>query len=47
MISELLPYLAEAPVQMAAPCLAIFLAVLGATLLGQALAEPPTLPEEM
>jgi ABC-type dipeptide/oligopeptide/nickel transport system permease subunit len=47
MISELLPYLAEAPVQMAAPCLAIFLAVLGATLLGQALAEPPTMPEEM
>lgn len=47
MISELLPYLAEAPVQMAAPCLAIFLAVLGATLVGQALAEPPTMPEEM
>lgn len=47
MISELLPYLAEAPVQMTAPCLAIFLAVLGATLLGQALAEPPALPEEM
>lgn len=47
MISELLPYLAEATVQMAAPCLAIFLAVLGATLLGQALAEPPALPEEM
>lgn len=47
MISELLPYLAEAPVQMAAPCLAIFLTVLGATLLGQALAEPPALPEEM
>ena len=47
MISELLPYLAEAPVQMAAPCLAIFLAVLSATLLGQALAEPPASPEEM
>jgi peptide/nickel transport system permease protein len=47
MISELLPYLAEAPMQMAAPCLAIFLAVLGATLLGQALAEPPALPEAM
>ncbi len=46
MISELLPYLAEAPVQTAAPCLAIFLAVLGATLLGQALAEPPATPEE-
>ncbi len=47
MISELLPYLAEAPVQMAAPCLAIFLAVLGATLLGQALAETPAMPEDM
>lgn len=47
MISELLPYLAEAPVQMAASCLAIFLAVLGATLLGQALAETPAMPEEM
>jgi peptide/nickel transport system permease protein len=47
MISELLPYLAEAPVQMAAPCLAIFLAVLGATMLGQALAETPALPEDM
>lgn len=43
MISELLPYLAEAPVQIAAPCLAIFVAVLGATLFGQALAE--TLPD--
>jgi ABC-type dipeptide/oligopeptide/nickel transport system permease subunit len=40
MISELLPYMAEAPVQIAAPCLAIFLSVLAATLLGQALAEP-------
>lgn len=47
MISELLPYLAEAPVQMAAPCLAIFIAVLGATLLGQALAEQPAMTEEM
>ncbi len=47
MISELLPYLAEAPVQMAAPCLAIFLAVLGATLLGQTLAETPAMPEDM
>jgi len=47
MISELLPYLAEAPVQMAAPCLAIFLAVLGATLLGQALAEAPAIREDM
>jgi peptide/nickel transport system permease protein len=41
MISELLPYMAEAPVQMAAPCLAIFVSVLGATLLGQALSESP------
>ena len=38
MISELLPYLSEAPVQMAAPCAAIFLAVLGCTLAGEALA---------
>lgn len=41
MISETLPYIAEAPVQMAAPCLAIFLTVLAATLLGQALTESP------
>lgn len=41
MISETLPYIAEAPVQMAAPCLAIFLTVLAATLLGQALTEAP------
>lgn len=40
MIGELLPYMAEAPLQIAAPCLAIFLSVLAATLLGQALAEP-------
>jgi peptide/nickel transport system permease protein len=39
MISEMLPYIAEAPVQMAAPCIAIFVSVLGATLLGQALSE--------
>lgn len=39
MISETLPYIAEAPVQMAAPCIAIFLTVLAATLLGQALTE--------
>lgn len=38
-INELLPYLSEAPVQLAAPCLAIFASVLGATLIGQALAE--------
>lgn len=36
MVSELLPYLSEAPVQMAAPCLAILLTVLGFTLLGEA-----------
>jgi peptide/nickel transport system permease protein len=35
MISELTPYLSEAPVQTAAPCLAIFLSVLGFTLVGQ------------
>lgn len=39
MISETLPYLSEAPIQMAAPCLAIFLAVLGMTLLGRAYTE--------
>lgn len=39
MISEMLPTMSEAPVQMAAPCLAIFVSVLGATLLGQALSE--------
>jgi peptide/nickel transport system permease protein len=36
MVSELLPYLSEAPVQMAAPCVAIMLTVLGFTLLGEA-----------
>lgn len=35
MISELLPYLDEAPAQIAAPCLAIFLSVLGFTLAGE------------
>lgn len=40
MVSEMLPYLSEAPVQMAAPCVAIFLAVLGCTLAGDALAGP-------
>jgi ABC-type dipeptide/oligopeptide/nickel transport system permease subunit len=35
MISELLAHLDEAPVQMAAPCLMIFLSVLGFTLLGR------------
>lgn len=38
MISESVPYLSEAPVQVAAPCLAIFLSVLGCTLAGEALA---------
>ncbi len=37
MISELLPYVAEAPVQMAAPCLMIVTSVLGFTLLGEGL----------
>jgi peptide/nickel transport system permease protein len=41
MISEMLPTISEAPVQMAAPCLAIFVTVLGATLLGQAFSEEP------
>jgi peptide/nickel transport system permease protein len=36
MVSEMLPYLSEAPVQMAAPCLGIFLTVLGFTLAGEA-----------
>ncbi len=39
MISELLPYVAEAPVQMAAPCLMIVISVLGFTLLGEGLTE--------
>jgi peptide/nickel transport system permease protein len=39
MISEMLPYLSEAPVQMATPCLAIFLSVLGFTLIGQSFVE--------
>lgn len=39
MISELLPYLQEAPLQMSAPCIAIFLAVLAASLAGEALSE--------
>jgi ABC-type dipeptide/oligopeptide/nickel transport system permease subunit len=36
MISELLPYLSEAPLQMTAPCLAIFATVLAFTLAGEA-----------
>lgn len=40
-ISEMLPYLSEGPIQLAAPCLAIFASVLGATLVGQALSEQP------
>lgn len=39
MISEALPYAAEAPMQVAAPCLAVFAAVLGSTLVGEALAD--------
>ncbi len=35
MISELLPYVAEAPVQMAAPCLLIVTSVLAFTLVGE------------
>lgn len=41
MINELLPYLAEGPVQMAAPCCLIFLAVLAFTLAGRALLAQP------
>lgn len=40
MISEILPYLSEAPVQMAAPCVALVLTVLGFTLGGRALTNP-------
>ena len=36
MVSETLPYLSEAPAQMAAPCLGIFITVLGFTLVGEA-----------
>jgi peptide/nickel transport system permease protein len=39
MISELLPYVTEAPVQMAAPCVMIVLSVLAFTLLGEGLTE--------
>lgn len=39
MISEMVPYLSEAPVQVCAPCLGIFLSVLGCTLAGEALAS--------
>jgi peptide/nickel transport system permease protein len=42
MVSELLPFLAEGPVQMAAPCLLIFAAVLACTLAGRALASATT-----
>jgi ABC-type dipeptide/oligopeptide/nickel transport system permease subunit len=37
MISELLPYVAEAPVQMATPCVMIVISVLAFTLLGEGL----------
>lgn len=47
MISEMLPYLSEAPVQMAAPCLAIFLSVLGFTLIGQSFVEAPARQEAL
>ena len=39
MINETLPYLSEAPIQIAAPCVAIFLSVLGCTLMGEAVAQ--------
>jgi ABC-type dipeptide/oligopeptide/nickel transport system permease subunit len=44
MINELLPFLAEGFVQMAAPCLMIFAAVLTLTLVGRALAASPSGP---
>jgi peptide/nickel transport system permease protein len=47
MISEMLPYLSEAPVQMAAPCVAIFLSVLGFTLIGQSFVEAPARQEAL
>jgi ABC-type dipeptide/oligopeptide/nickel transport system permease subunit len=37
MISELLPYVAEAPIQMAVPCLMIVISVLAFTLVGECL----------
>ena len=39
MITELLPYLDVAPIQVAAPCFAVFLTVLWFTLMSQALAD--------
>lgn len=42
MINELLPFLAEGFVQMAAPCVMIFFSVLTLTLAGRALAADPT-----
>jgi peptide/nickel transport system permease protein len=42
MINELLPFLAEGFVQMAAPCAMIFVSVLTLTLAGRALAADPT-----
>jgi peptide/nickel transport system permease protein len=39
MIAELLPTMTEAPVQLAAPCLALFVSVLGFTLTGRAIVD--------
>mgnify|MGYP000899061635 CR=1 FL=1 len=39
MISEMLPYVSEAPVQIAAPCILIFLTILGFTLTGEGLSS--------
>lgn len=44
MVNEALPYLPEAPVQIAAPCVAIFLSVLGCTLAGERLTGALTRP---
>lgn len=45
MISEMLPYMHEAPVQMAAPCLAIITSVLAATMIEQHLTSRITQTE--
>lgn len=39
MINEMLPYMAEAPVQLAAPCVALFVVVLIVTLLGRSITD--------
>jgi ABC-type dipeptide/oligopeptide/nickel transport system permease subunit len=46
MISEMLPFLAEGFVQMAAPCTLIFVSVLTLTLAGRSLAADRTAPRD-